>query len=131
MPQLSKYPLRQLVKSEIVTNFHWLIAHLTRENEIDKFLDDFLTETEKVMLAKRLAIAMMLEKGYSYFDIRDTLKVSTSTILRISHWLEKGGIGYRIALRKLSQKEKLNAFWQEISEFIEMIGRGKRVFPKR
>lgn len=130
MPQLSKFPVSNKIKEEIMSSFCWLIANFNSEKEVYKFLDDFLSKTEKLMLAKRLAIAMMIEKGYSYFEIRDTLKVSTSTILRISHWLDKSGEGYRLGIAKLMKKEKLHNFWEEIEDLIEIVGKGKRVFPK-
>lgn len=131
MPQLSRFPMSNKIKEEIISSLCWLIANFNSEKEVYKFLDDFLSKTEKLMLAKRLAIALMIEKGYSYFEIRDTLKVSTSTILRISHWLDKSGEGYKIGISKLRKKEKLHNFWKEIEDLIEIVGKGKRVFPKR
>lgn len=130
MSQISRFPLKQSVRNEILHSLWWLIANLQKEEEVAKFLDEFLTKTEKVMFAKRLAIVLMLEKGYSYYDIRDTLKVSTSTVQRIAQWLEKRGEGYQLALNKLARKKQLESFWQVIGEMIEMIGKGKRVFPR-
>lgn len=130
MPQISRFPLKKKVREEIIRSFWWLIACFQRESEVERFFNEFLTETEKLMFAKRLAIALMLEKGYSFYDIRNTLKVSTSTIFRISNWLEKSGGGYRVAIKKFTRKEKLDEFWKEIGSFVEVIGRGKRVFPR-
>lgn len=134
MTRLSRYPIKSSVREQIEKSLTWLLTHLTKEEELVKFLDDFLTETEKLLFAKRLAVAMMLEKGYSFYTIRDTLKVSTSTILKISQWLRKSGEGYKVAIKKLSEKEKLDEFWKIVKEaageFVEMVGKGKRVFPK-
>lgn len=127
MSQVSKFQLRPSVQQEIIKSFFWLIAHLTKEDEVEIFLGDFLTKTEKLILAKRFAIALMIENGYSYPEIRDTLKVSTSTIVRIHQLLDASGKGYRLAIRKLSEKKQLETFWRDIGKVIELIGKGKRV----
>lgn len=49
-----------------------------------------LTPTERVMLAKRLAIIMMLEENHSYYRITQTLNVSVSTVARIDRQRETG-----------------------------------------
>lgn len=131
MPQVSKYPLRQSIKDDIIDSLWWLIGHLNQKDDVNKFLSDFLTETEKLMLAKRLAIALMLEKGFSYDVIKDTLKVSTSTITVISNWLHKGGDGYRIAIRKLAEKEQMEKIGKEVGNFFNIVTKGKRVFPRK
>lgn len=129
MAQLSKFPLKSAVHDEIINSFVWLLCRFSSENELNSFLNDFLSDTEKLMFSKRLAIALMVEKGYSYYTIRDTLKVSTSTILRITQWIQKGGKGYRIALNKLSKRESMKGFWDSVAEMVEIIGKGKRVLP--
>lgn len=130
MPQISKYALSRSVEDEIFKSFGWLISRLDREDHVDRFLSDFLTKTEKMMLAKRLALALMVEKGYHYFVIRDTLKVSTSTIRGMKSWLENRGEGYRLAIRKLAEKDRLDVFWKEVGKFVEIVAKGRRVFPK-
>lgn len=80
------------------------------------------------MLAKRLAIAAMLTKGYSYKDIGDVLKVSPTTVLNIKNWLERGGEGYKMAIKKLAEREVMDNFWKEVGEILKwMAGPGKLV----
>ena len=45
-------------------------------------LKQLLTPTEQVMLAKRLALILMIQKGYSYTTIGQTLKMTPTTINR-------------------------------------------------
>jgi len=52
------------------------------------FLSDLLTKTERLMLAKRLAIMVLLKKGLSSYEISAMLKVSSSTVMRFSCRLE-------------------------------------------
>ena len=47
-------------------------------------LNQFLTRTEKIMFAKRLAVISMLSKGLSSYDISNTLHMSPATVARMS-----------------------------------------------
>jgi len=51
------------------------------------FLEELFTKTERIMLAKRLAVMFMLESGYSFAAIERLLKVSPTTIAKI--WREQ------------------------------------------
>lgn len=82
--------------------FYQLITVLSDFNkpyQVDEFLRSFLTPTEQVVLAKRLAIARMLEAGYSYEDIRRQLNVSSATIASVAEIVPTNGI--QQALTKL------------------------------
>jgi uncharacterized protein YerC len=50
---------------------------------ISGFLEELLGPEERLMLAKRLAVLVMLKEGYSNFRIADTLKLSPTTITNI------------------------------------------------
>lgn len=54
------------------------------------FLSEFLTPTEQMMLAKRLAVIFLLAQGFSIYRIQQILKVSPSTVARIKLQLERG-----------------------------------------
>ena len=128
MPHVSRFPLKDQIKKEITQSLWWILAKFSTQNEIERFLGELLTPTEKTMIAKRLAIAAMLTKGYSYKDIGDVLKVSPTTILNIRNWLERGGEGYKTAIKKLAEKEVMDNFWQEVGEILKwMAGPGKLV----
>ncbi len=53
-------------------------------------LEALLSATERVMLTKRLAIIVMLEREYSYYRISKTLKVSVSTVMRVEALRTRG-----------------------------------------
>ena len=55
------------------------------------FLRDLLTESERVMLGRRILISQLLEKGRRYEDISKMLGVGYDTISRIHHWLRAQG----------------------------------------
>lgn len=52
------------------------------------FLRDLLTESERVMLGRRIWIARLLLSGNSQAEIGKRLKVGPNTIWRVQKWLE-------------------------------------------
>ena len=70
------------------------IAKLNTSKEVNDFLDDLLTDSEFVMIIRRLQIAKMLLEGYFYFKIRQALNVSYNTIKDVRSNLDKGRGGY-------------------------------------
>jgi Trp operon repressor len=84
-----------------------LVDVLTNEKNTDKryILKEILTRTEKIMLAKRLAIVLMLSSDIPAHLISETLKVSPTTITKISLKLELGKYENTI---KASKEEKID-----------------------
>ena len=65
---------------------------------------DVCTLEELVEMSERWEIAQRLNKGESYRKIAQSTGMSTTTITRISHWLNHGEGGYKTALAKLKKK---------------------------
>ena len=106
MTQISKSDLSPLVKSEIYNQLNRVILECRDENEVELLLSELLTKTERIVIAKRLFIAVMLTKGYSYRDIRLVLRVSFPTVRSVQFWLEHGGKGYKQAVERILLEEK-------------------------
>ncbi len=118
MTQLSRNPLGKETNQEIQAAFWWLLARLNNDFDIKNFLNGLLTKTEKIMLAKRLAIAFLLNRGYIYRDISDVLKVSTTTVGRIKEAMDKTD-NYKTFLTKLEKREELQKFAKQFDRFIK------------
>ncbi|MBI4130091.1 hypothetical protein HY468_02125 [Candidatus Roizmanbacteria bacterium] len=121
MAQLSKYPMDKQLEERMYEVFYQTLADLKTSESVQEFLCDLLSKSEQTMLAKRLAIAVLLVKGANYAYIRDVLKVSTSTVVAVHSWLESGGVGYQRAIDRLIRQEKTEAFLDTIEEVIERI----------
>lgn len=104
MTQVSKFKLDKKTQDTLLKNLLTVISKLNKEDQTRLFLDDLLTRTEKIVLAKRLAIALMLESGKSYEEIKDILKVSSSTIGVINNRLNSGS-GYKLVISQLQKME--------------------------
>ncbi|HVF69572.1 MAG TPA: Trp family transcriptional regulator [Xanthomonadales bacterium] len=89
-----------------MNNFWSLITLLEDKDQVKSFLKDLLTHTEMKMFAKRIQIAKMLLEGYSYQDIRGYVKVTDSTISKISNLLSVDGAGLKTAIKYLHRIEE-------------------------
>lgn len=116
MSQVSNYPLNKEIEERMFGIFWQTLAQLNTTSSVYKFLNDLLTSTEKIMLAKRLSIALLLIKGYDYRTISKSLRVSTATIMLINAWLKTGGEGYKMVIKKILQEEKTEDFWDNFEE---------------
>lgn len=118
MTQVSKRFVSEKIKARMQEVFSKVIADLHYESEINEFLDDFLSPPEKVMLAKRLSIALMLAKGYGYEIIADILKVTPSTIAKVNISFKYKGRGYQGIVSKILKEERWQKFWQDLDDKI-------------
>jgi Trp operon repressor len=80
MVYVSKRPMSRKVAENVHTNFIRALFPSVRSRHAREILEALLTKSEKVMLAKRLAIVVMLHNEYTYENICNTLKVSASTV---------------------------------------------------
>lgn len=120
MTQVSKRFLQKRAEERILDLFWTSLSVLSTKEKVALFLDDLLTPTEKLMLAKRLAIVFMLMKGYDYPIINDRLKVSDSTIWNIKINLAHGGKGYKMTVEQIMSKERWEKFWNDLDHFFTM-----------
>ena len=118
MTQISKYPISKKVEERIFEIFFKTIVNLKSFSDVSDFLEDFLTPTEKMMLAKRLAVALLLPKGYDYREIRKTLKVGFPMIANVNIWLRYKGKGYQKVIEQILREEKIDEFWQKVDDVI-------------
>ena len=118
MPIVSRKALHPTVKVKIQELLLDCICRCRDQKTTAGFIDDLLTDTEKVMIAKRIAVALMILKGYPSLDIEETLKVSGQTIWTMRVWLTAKGEGYREMLEEVidrderQEKEHKQALWE-------------------
>lgn len=74
------------------------ISQLETRDETKQFFKDLLSESEAIMLARRIEIAKRLLEGESYDDITRDLRVGKDTIGRVQRWLTSGFGGYEKAV---------------------------------
>lgn len=70
--------------------------------EAKSFFRDLLTEPEIKEFASRWKAAKMLDQKVPYLNISKNTGLSSTTIARISKWLNEGKGGYRLMLNRLA-----------------------------
>jgi uncharacterized protein YerC len=120
MAQVSKYPITKEVYETIFEVFSKTIAGLSTKKQVSDFFDEFLSPTERIMLAKRLAIGLLLAKEYNYDEISKILRVSSPTIAGMA-LTYKYKNSYRKLIDDILTDEKFEDFWLKVGENITAI----------
>lgn len=113
--QVSKKGILRATETKIFKSLYQVLADLKKPAEVEMFLKDTLSETERTVLAKRLAIAYYLSKKKSYDLIRQDLRVSSATIANVQKWMESGGKGLKTALKTIEADEWAGEMAEKVS----------------
>ncbi|OGG14920.1 hypothetical protein A2875_03085 [Candidatus Gottesmanbacteria bacterium RIFCSPHIGHO2_01_FULL_46_14] len=116
MTQISKYPLRKEIENRMLEVFLDSIGMVKTREHVQKLIDDLFSPTERVMLAKRLSIALLLLKKYDQRTVARILNVSLGTVNKVSLALQKGNGGYELVVNSIVRQEKFHAFLEKIDE---------------
>ncbi len=125
MSQISKRILNPQIQKRLYENFWQMLADIKNAKETRLFLEDFLSPTEKVMLAKRMAIALLFAKGFDHRSISSLLKVSTSTVNNIAKLLHLQSPSFKLLIIKYMQKESNKEFLQSLEKYFFRLQPGK------
>jgi uncharacterized protein YerC len=115
--RLSKKRIKPDVKNQITNLFFQVIADVRSPKEAKIYLEAILTKAELLALAKRLAVVVYLEKGQSYEEIKNSLKISSATIASIADQLNSD-YGYQIALEKIKANQWAEKWAKKISQML-------------
>ncbi len=121
MTRISKYKLPQEKIEEIRNHFSHLVASLTNAKEIESFLDEFLTQEERLMLAKRLVLLMMIKRGYSPSLIQSVLHVSYESVRTYTNQLVNKSKLFQETIAALIKREKAKEFWAKVEKLLKPI----------
>lgn len=77
-----------------------IIAKIKTKDEAAKFFRDLCTLEELRAMSERWQAVLLLDKGLSYREIAKKTGLSTTTVTRVSHWLNHGEGGYTLMLNK-------------------------------
>lgn len=106
MTKVSSLKLHPSQKNRLIKQFWFALSETTNIEVVETFFKKILTQTEVVMLAKRLEILKYLFQGRSYEQIKHDLKVTDSTISRLSNIIHEEDPKFLNVLGSLTKKEK-------------------------
>jgi len=104
---MSRYNEKRIpyaTQERLMNLFCDMLTQLHTRKTIHDFLKDLLNRQERIMLIRRLMIAELLEKGYTYRDIRERMKCGNTTIAKVERWLSFGRGGYKAAIKLFNKK---------------------------
>lgn len=110
MPHISKVKLDRRVEKQLIGNLEVVLSRISKNEEMRVFLLSLLSSTERLMLAKRLAIVILLKEGLNDSQISNALGVTRYTVSRMELFLDSRGQGYNLALEKLNDEAALKEF---------------------
>ncbi len=119
--QISKKYLARGVQEKISGTLLEAVSQVKGRQDTALFLNDLLTFTEKVVLGKRLAIAVLLLKGWGYEPIQNFLKVSSDTVGKVA-LVVRHNQGYRKVGERMLTTEAGREFWHDVVKLAHRLG---------
>jgi len=129
MPHVSSKKLKKEHLNKLYSEFGTALEKSAKKSWLKFFLNDFLTRTEKIMLAKRFAVIYLLSKDVPPSYIAESLCMSPATIFRMSL---KYDIGKYSSLLK-TMKDDNKELWKILEKILRaglppIAGRGRWKF---
>jgi len=91
------------IKSKCLDALYSALDHAKKKNEVKSFVNDILTDTEKLMLGRRILIARRLLIGLPPRKIAAEMGVGLDTIYRVKKWLGGRHKGYEKVVEKIKK----------------------------
>lgn len=121
MPKVSENPISRETERQIFDAFIKTFARIDNPQVLKMFADDLFTPTEKIMLAKRLMAAVLIQKGYAPSVICSILKMSKTTVNTIQRDLRKHGEGYKTVFNKFFRETRVEKFLDSAEKWLRAL----------
>jgi len=116
MVNVSADNLENDVRCNIEAQFEKTLLALKNNERDIAYLHELISDMERLALAKRLAMIMMLSEGCSWSNISDTLGVSRSSINEVSRGMKAGK--YATILASIQKQRARASLWKDLEYII-------------
>lgn len=82
MPQVSQRKLKNGLENKLFDIFFQIVCSVQNQKDFSSVFLDMFSHTERLMIAKRIAIMLLLTKEIDYRSICKVLKVSVTTVCK-------------------------------------------------
>lgn len=130
MPHVSRRNLPKKTEIELINSLKIVVRRTTKNGEIEKLISSLLTKTERLMIAKRLAIVVMLKEKVQEQDIADALHVTKETVERLKLLYQLHSEGYEVAIKKLQDEKIYKQFKRALISLARYAGRAAGGYVK-
>ena len=97
MTHISRKKIKKEIADELADQFLTFLSLARTKQDARVLARELFSQTERVMFAKRLAVIVLLTRGYSFTQIEESLGVTRQTITRL--WKETKAGGYEKIVR--------------------------------
>lgn len=121
MPKVSHHQLPPHVYQKLFTLLPVIINIAGSAGQADSFVNTIFSTSEKTMIAKRLAIILMLTKGKTYAQISAKLKVSHSTIGKMAELVAGSNQQFLHQFERIAKSDAASDFWNALGYKLETL----------
>ena len=108
MPHVSKRKIEPKIQKYTLDSLTFLLKDLNNISDTEKFLTSVLSETERLMIAKRVVAAFLLRHNIDSIKIQDLLKLTPATVARLKLWILTHKEGFDVIFDKLEKRRRNN-----------------------
>jgi len=91
---------------QMIGEFYDMVDCLRNREEVRFFIKSLLNADEIAALMRRIEIAVLLQGGYNYRRINETLGVGSDKISRVQKALNQDDSGYKFIVKRLIENRK-------------------------
>ncbi|MBI2051156.1 hypothetical protein HYT33_00100 [Candidatus Roizmanbacteria bacterium] len=113
MVQISKKKLSEEKFTKLFLLFFQVVGKKHNKNEFEAIINDLFSETERIMIIKRVTIMYLLLKNIDHRTICHVLNVSVATVAKFSILTRKSE-GIAPYLVKILKKEEFARFIEDV-----------------
>lgn len=105
--QLNELPKEKRIK--LIAEFYDAMNCMRNREETKQVLRDLLNPNEIAMLARRIQIAVLLEKGFQHREVAEVMDAGLNTVTRVKKSKQRHGEGYKLLFKRLRKLRKRQA----------------------
>ncbi len=119
MSRASKFRFDEKEFEKINSHLLYTISSINNNSDVEKFLDGFLSKEEKIMLAKRLVLFMMLKRNYPPSVIQGALHISYETVRINQNQLGSKNSYFQTLLDRLIKREQTKELFEKLDKALK------------
>lgn len=119
--------LSRTQRMEILDMLYTAASGVRGRGAMKLFLRDLLTESERIMLGRRIIIARMLIAGETHRAIENKMHVGRDTVWRVQRWLYDQFPGFEHAVAELEKELSKREFRKNYAQSVMF--RLKKKYP--
>ncbi len=121
MVQVSRKILDKELEKELFEQLWLSLGKINTSTKASDFYSDLLSQTEQLMLAKRIATAILITRGRNMTEVRRSLNVSFSTVTNVNSWVKNSKPETTKILDGISKEKGWEKLFDKIDELLEII----------